>query len=43
MSVMEPAKERQAELEEEYHFTCECVKCVEEINVNLDFTVSFFV
>ncbi|XP_030853051.1 histone-lysine N-methyltransferase SMYD3-like [Strongylocentrotus purpuratus] len=32
LSVMEPAKERQAELEEEYHFTCECVKCVEEIN-----------
>ena len=40
---MDPAKERQAQLEEKYHFTCKCVKCVEEINVSLYFTVSFFV
>eukprot|EP00057_Strongylocentrotus_purpuratus_P015559 XP_011670033.1 PREDICTED: histone-lysine N-methyltransferase SMYD3-like [Strongylocentrotus purpuratus] len=27
-----PAKDRQAELEENYHFICKCVKCVEEID-----------
>ncbi|XP_030853046.1 histone-lysine N-methyltransferase SMYD3-like [Strongylocentrotus purpuratus] len=27
-----PTKERQAELEKRYHFTCKCVRCVEEIN-----------
>eukprot|EP00057_Strongylocentrotus_purpuratus_P014361 XP_011668835.1 PREDICTED: histone-lysine N-methyltransferase SMYD3-like [Strongylocentrotus purpuratus] len=32
VDVINPAKERQAKLEEEYHFTCKCVKCVEEIN-----------
>ncbi|XP_030853823.1 histone-lysine N-methyltransferase SMYD3-like [Strongylocentrotus purpuratus] len=32
VDVSEPAKERQAELKERYHFTCKCVKCIEEIN-----------
>ncbi|XP_030854014.1 histone-lysine N-methyltransferase SMYD3-like [Strongylocentrotus purpuratus] len=34
VDVINPAKERQAKLEEEYHFTCKCVKCVEEINAS---------
>eukprot|EP00057_Strongylocentrotus_purpuratus_P015560 XP_011670034.1 PREDICTED: histone-lysine N-methyltransferase SMYD3 [Strongylocentrotus purpuratus] len=32
VDVIHPAKERRAELEEKYHFTCKCVKCIEEIN-----------
>eukprot|EP00057_Strongylocentrotus_purpuratus_P015842 XP_011670316.1 PREDICTED: histone-lysine N-methyltransferase SMYD3-like [Strongylocentrotus purpuratus] len=32
VDVMDPAKERQADLKEIYRFTCKCVKCIEEIN-----------
>ncbi|XP_041481801.1 histone-lysine N-methyltransferase SMYD3-like [Lytechinus variegatus] len=31
VDIMDPVKERQSELEERYHFTCNCVKCVDEI------------
>eukprot|EP00057_Strongylocentrotus_purpuratus_P035523 XP_799878.3 PREDICTED: histone-lysine N-methyltransferase SMYD3 [Strongylocentrotus purpuratus] len=32
VDVINPAKERQTELEERYHFSCNCVKCIDEIN-----------
>ncbi|XP_030853044.1 histone-lysine N-methyltransferase SMYD3-like [Strongylocentrotus purpuratus] len=32
VDAMKPAKVRQADLKESYHFTCKCVKCIEEIN-----------
>ncbi|XP_030853047.1 N-lysine methyltransferase SMYD2-like [Strongylocentrotus purpuratus] len=32
VDLMDPTKERQAELEKRYHFTCKCVKCIKEIN-----------